>query len=301
MGMERRWFMPTLDARLRVQLKNILFCTDFSPAADLAFPYAADLARHFGSKLYALYVRNPDEYIMVFPEGGSVPPGFTEAQAKYKLAGLLHPFADLDREALVEEGDIWPVVESIIDKNEIDLIVAGTRGRTGVAKLVLGSRAEEIFRRAACPVLTVGPRLSEHLPHTIIRQILYATDFSAEATAAAPYAISLAQEYQAGLTMLHVIASSHIGDLVQPHEVIASAERRLRELVPPEAQLWCEPRFDVEQGPVAETILDVAELRKADLIVMGVHRPAGVATRLPMAIAHKAVSRANSPVLTVRA
>jgi len=149
--------------------------------------------------------------------------------------------------------------------------------------------------------LTVGPRLSEHLPHTIIKQILYATDFSAEATAAAPYAVSLAQEYQAGLTMLHVIADPRTGDLVQPREVTASAERRLRDLVPPEAQLWCEPRFAVEQGPIAETILDIAELRKADLIVMGVHRPAGIATHSPMAIAHKAVSRANSPVLTVRA
>ena len=293
--------MPTLDARLRVQLKNILFCTDFSAAADFAFPYAADLARHFGSKLYALYVRNPDEYIMAFPEGGSVPPGFTQAQAKYRLDGLLKPLGDLDHHVLVEEGDVWPVVESVIDKNEIDLIIAGTRGRTGVAKLVLGSRAEEIFRRATCPVLTVGPRLSEHLPHTIIKQILYATDFSAEAAAAAPYAVSLAQEYQAGLTMLHVITDPRTGDLVKPHEVIASAERRLRELVPPEAQLWCEPRFEVEQGPVAETILDIAELRKADLIVMGVRRPAGVATRSSIATAHKVVSRGNSPVLTVRA
>ena len=292
--------MRTLDARVRVQLKNILFCTDFSSAADFAFPYAADLARHFGSKLYALYVRNPDEYIMTFPEGGSIPPGFTEAQAQNKLDGLLDPLADLRHEVLVEEGDLWPVIESVIEKNEIDLIIAGTRGRAGVAKLVLGSRAEEIFRRAACPVLTVGPRISEHLPHTIIKQILYATDFSAQAVAAAPYAVSLAQEYQAGLTLLHVISDPQTGDLIQPREMVASAQKRLHDLVPPEAQLWCEPRFEVEQGPVAETILDIAELRKADLIVMGVRRPAGVATHLPMAIAHKVVSRAKCPVLTAR-
>jgi universal stress protein family protein len=74
--------MRTIDARVRVQLKSILFCTDFSQAADSAFPYAAELARHFGSKLYALSVRNRDDYIVVFPEGGSIPPGLTEAQAK---------------------------------------------------------------------------------------------------------------------------------------------------------------------------------------------------------------------------
>jgi nucleotide-binding universal stress UspA family protein len=294
--------MRAIDARLRVQLKNILFCTDFSAAADSAFPYAADLARHFGSKLYALYVRNPDEYVIVFPEGGSIPPGFTERQARNKLNGLLEPFGDVNREVLVEEGEVWPAVESVIEKNEIDLIVAGTRGRTGIAKLVLGSRAEEIFRRARCPVLTVGPHLKEHLPHTGIHQILYTTDFSAEAAAAAPYAVSLAQEYQAGLTLLHVITEPRTGELVQPHELVASAERRLRELVPPEAQLWCEPRFEVEQGAAAETILDIADLRKADLIVMGVRRPGGgAATHLPIATAHRVVSRANCPVLTVRA
>jgi nucleotide-binding universal stress UspA family protein len=293
--------MRTVDARVRVQLQNILFCTDFSQAADSAFPYAADLARHFGSKLYALYVKNPSEYIMTFPEGGSVPPGFTEAHAKNKLNAMLAPFSNVDRQILVEEGDVWPTIESVVAKNEIDLIVAGTRGRTGIAKLMLGSRAEEIFRRAACPVLTIGPRLSEHLPHTGIRQILYATDFTPQAEAAAPYAISLAQEYQAGLTLLHVITTARTGDLVQPHELVASAQRRLRELLPPESQLWCEPRFEVEQGPAAETILDIAELRKADLIVMGVHRSAGAATHLPMASAHKVVSRANCPVLTVRA
>lgn len=296
--------MRVLDARVRIQLKNILFCTDFSPAADFAFPYAADLARHFGAKLHALYVRNPDDYIMVFPEGGSVPPGFTKEQAKNKFNALLEPLADVDREVIIAEGDVWPAIESVLQKNEIDLIVAGTRGRTGLAKLVLGSRAEEIFRRASCPVLTVGPHLSEHLPHAAINQILYATDFSAEAAVAAPYAVSLAQEYQAGLTLLHVITDPRTGDLVQPQELLASAERLLREVVPPEAQLWCEPRFEVEQGPAADTILDVANWRKADLIVIGVHTPGGRvgrATHLPLATAHKVVSRANCPVLTVRA
>jgi nucleotide-binding universal stress UspA family protein len=293
--------MRVLDARARVQLKNILFCTDFSPAAETAFPYAVDLARHFGARLTALYVRNPDEYIMAFPEGGSIPTGFTEEQARSNLSGLLAPVSDVDHQELVVAGQVWPAIESIVAKNEVDLIVLGTRGRGGVAKLLLGSRAEEIFRRATCPVLTVGAHLAQHLPHVGVKQILYATDLSPESAVAAPYAVSLAQEYQAGLTLLHVITNPRTGDLVQPHDVLASAERRLRELVPPEAQLWCEPHFEVEQGPPAETILDIAELRKADLIVMGVHRPAAAAaTRLPMATAHRVVCGAQAPVLTVR-
>ena len=70
-----------------------------------------------------------------------------------------------------------------------------------------------------------------------------------------------------------------------------------------EAELWCDPHFAVEHGPIAEKILEAAQQRKADLIVLGVHRASGfpgAATHLPMAIAHKVVTHAECPVLTVR-
>jgi nucleotide-binding universal stress UspA family protein len=295
--------MQSTDARVRIQLKNILFCTDFSPLMDLSLAYAADLARHFGAKLYALHVRNPDDYVIVFPEGGSIPPGFTVEQATKKLNALLGPLSDIDGEVLVEEGKVWPTIGTVIEKNAIDLVVVGTRGRTGLTKLVLGSRAEEIFRRAQCPVLTVGPH-SAHVQRDSIQQILYATDFTPESAAAAPYAISLAQEYQAGLTLLHVIVDPTKGDLVQPQELRASSERLLHELVPSGAEFWSDIHFEVKQGPVAETIMDVAEVRKVDLVVLGTRRPLGppgATTHLPMSTAHKVVSGALCPVLTVRA
>ena len=88
------------------------------------------------------------------------------------------------------------------------------------------------------------------------------------------------------------------GDLILPGELVKGSEQRLRKLVPSEAELWCEPRFAVEQGAAAETILQVAKDRKADLIVLGVHPATGIpgaATHLPMAIAHKVVSHAHAP------
>lgn len=77
-------------------------------------------------------------------------------------------------------------------------MVLGTRGRTGISKFLLGSAAEEIFRRSPCAVLTVGPK-SPAQPSRAeeFSQILYATDFTPESMAGAPYALSLAQEYQA--------------------------------------------------------------------------------------------------------
>jgi nucleotide-binding universal stress UspA family protein len=296
--------MKRHDARARLQLKNILYCTDFSPAADAAFPYATELARHFGARLHALHVRNPDDYIIVFPEGGSIPPGFTVEQATKKLNGLLEPFSDIDRVALVEEGTVWSTIASVIDKSYIDLIVVGTRGRGGLTKLVLGSQAEQIFRRARCPVLTVGPH-SAPLRHdgSAIQRILYATDFTSESAAAAPYAVSLAEEYEASLTLLHVIVDPKTLDLVRPQELGESPDRLLRNLVPPEVE---SRRLDyvVERGAAADEILEVAARRHVDLIVLGIRQPSGLpgaATHMPTATAHKIVSRANCPVLTIRA
>jgi hypothetical protein len=66
--------------------------------------------------------------------------------------------------------------------------------------------------------------------------------------AAAPYAISLAQEYQAYLTLVHVVEEPKTGELVQPADLITSSERLLRDLVPEEAKLWCVPEYVVERG-----------------------------------------------------
>jgi nucleotide-binding universal stress UspA family protein len=294
--------MLAIDTRTRIQLQNILYCTDLSPAAADALPYAVGFASHFGAKLYALYVRRTDQLTSA-PEQWPATAELT--RVKRKMTRLLEGSPRIDSEALIKDGGLWNSVGSTIEMKQIDLVVLGTRGRSGLARALLGSAAEEIFRRAPCPVLTVGPHASPLLLRGGgLTQILYASDFSSESAAAAPYAISLAQEFQARLTLLHVIADPKRGDLVQAQELVTSSRKLLLDLVSPESELWCEPQFMVEQGPAAETILDVADLRKANLIVLGVRRPTGIpgaATHLPMAIAHKVVSRANCPVLTVRA
>lgn len=293
--------MSAVRSRARITFKNILFCTDFAPDSSVAFSYAVELARHFGAKLHALYVRNPDDYVIVFPEGRSIPPGFTVEQARKELSDLLDPLSDIAREVLVEQGEVWPTVASVIEKNAIDLVVLRTRGRTGITKLVLGSHAEQIFRGASCPVLILGPR-SAHLPHgSSIQEILYATDFSPESVSAAPYAVSLAEEYQARLTLLHVISPQEPSDLLTAEQLTVSSERIMRSVISPEAEIWCEPRYIVEQGDPAEKVLDLAALKRVGLIVLGVRGPSVLgATHLPGTTAYKIIAQTTCPVLTVR-
>jgi nucleotide-binding universal stress UspA family protein len=153
-------------------------------------------------------------------------------------------------------------------------------------------------------VLTVGPHSSAYrAAGGQFREILYATDFSPESQGAAAYAVSLAQEFQARLILLHVIPELEAGDLVTAADVTMSSEKLLRKLVPPEAEAWCKPEYFVERGDPAAKILEFANLRETDLIVLGVRREKGVpgaATHLPIATAHKIVSHAACPVLTVR-
>ncbi|HZR32649.1 MAG TPA: universal stress protein [Terriglobales bacterium] len=301
-----------------VAIKNVLFATDFSAASSAALPYAIAICQHYESMLHA-------EHVM-FPQALFVAPEVTDPQvidsmyesarlrAEKEMKRLGSHLSGVPHRLHLGIGDVWEVLAETARANNIDLVVVGTHGRTGVEKIVMGSIAEDIFRHARCPVLTVGPKISGRSKSRVIcgtggdcspidiefRQIVFATDFSPHSLAAAPYAVSLAQEFGARLTLLHVLDYKVAGP--RP-AVIERTVNRLTDLVSEEAGLWCTPIPMVKFGAAADCILETAADRGADLIVMGV-RPAtglnGAGTHLPWAIAHRVVSLANCPVLTIR-
>jgi nucleotide-binding universal stress UspA family protein len=296
--------MNATATRTRISLKNILFATDFSPAAEAALPYVKGLSKQYEAKVHAVHVRLPATYPIVGPEMMPQVIEAAEEQAKFEAQQLHEMFAGVPHDVTVREGDIWPTVSDMVRQQNIDLIVIGTRGRTGFGRALLGSAAEEIFRCAPCPVLTVGPHISRDTERRLeMKEILFATDFSPESLSALPYAVSLAQEHQARLTLLHVVGEEEVGELVHAGNYVESTQRRLRELVPSEANSWCEPSFRVEKGPAAEKIMEVAIALGADLIVLGVRGAAGhmgATTHLLRRTAHRVVTQAECPVLTVR-
>jgi nucleotide-binding universal stress UspA family protein len=280
-----------------VSIKRLLFATDFSRASAGALPYALAIAEKYGAKLYAAHI-TPE------PVGlpASVREGLHALGAKpdrKDREALLYLEAQMRRvphEILSQTGDVWTELSEMVRTKEIGLIVIGTHGRAGAGKVLMGSVAEKIFRHAPCPVLTVGPDVSGE-PGSIadLHEILFPTDFSPESLAALPYAISLAQEDKARLYLLHAARPSEAAE--------APLEARLRNLVSPEAKLFCEPKIFVEFGPPAERIVALAEELGTDLIVLGVKRTPSFfepSTHLPQAIAYKVVSQATCPVLTVR-
>jgi nucleotide-binding universal stress UspA family protein len=297
--------MPTSEATHRIQLKNILYATNFSQTADAAFPYAAEFARRFGAKFYAVHARTPEKYLLAAPEAWSTTNAEYTKQENALREVLRSDLPDITTDVLTAEGGVWPVLESVIDEKKIDLLVLGTRGKTGIKRFFLGSVAEEVVRQARCPVLTVGPHSPSEPPREgRFREILYATDFSADALAAVPYALSLAQEHHSHLTLLHVVQKAGVPDFVRPDEVETRAVQQMRDLVPEAAELWCEPLYAVGEGEPAEGILEAANKRKSDLIVLGVRKPGGIlraSSHLSLGVAHKVIAHAICPVLTVRA
>jgi nucleotide-binding universal stress UspA family protein len=209
-------------------------------------------------------------------------------------------------EVLTRTGPIPEALARLVWEKSIDFLVLGTHGRRGVRKLLLGSVAETILRHAACPVLNVGPSLSCPLHDEIrFQHILFATDFSKDSLSGLAYAVSWAEEDQARLTLLHVVDQPSAG-IANLKEFTASTRRRLKELVSPDAEPWCNAECVVEFGelyaPPADRILQIARDREADLIVLGV-RPIrgsrGVITHLASTTA-QIITHASCPVLTVR-
>ena len=315
--------MKTLEVTIHagISLKNILFATDFSEASQTALLYAAAIAHHYDSQLHVAHIMSPASYIIPSPPGDLVTMESiheaARADASERMETLASHLRTVPHHTYVREGDVWKTLADLIRTHEIDLLVVGTHGRTGLEKLVLGSKAEEILRLAPCPVLTVGPQITGKAKLTAIEgegkegkdlapveisvgQIVYATDFSPESLAAAPFATSLAQEFQSKLTLLHVIERRK--DKNHRPEPIDLALQRLEKLVPEEASRWCSPRPKVQIGSPADCILQEALDGKADLIVLGVRAASGnlvAATHLPWATAHKVIAQAHCPVLTI--
>lgn len=291
--------MTTIPQVTRLSLKNILFPTDFSAASSAALPFALALARTFGSTLLVAHAIPPEPRLPV--ASGRLPAEEDRAwqDASHKLDEFTHDrsLSDLPSKVLLARGDLSEVILRAIREHQVDLVVLGTHGRRGVAKLVMGSEAEKIYRSAPCPVLTVGPRVHE-VEGWKLRRILCPFDAAEDPGPVLHYGLSLAEENQSDLIVLEAIP-------LVPWQHRASMEERsrraLESLMPAEARNWCSPEYVIRWEYPAEAILSTAQEREVDLIVMSVHnRHASLSAHLPWPIASEVVNRAPCPVLTVR-
>jgi nucleotide-binding universal stress UspA family protein len=148
-----------------MEIKKILFATDFSEGSSHALPYAVDMAGHYGAKLCLIHVifdvaKTAGWYVphvsideiyqdMEKSAGAELEKSFVE-----EMRGLK------DVERVVMKGIPHEEITKFAMDNKIDLIVLGTHGRRGIDRVLFGSTAEQVVRNAPCPVLSV--RLPKH-------------------------------------------------------------------------------------------------------------------------------------------
>lgn len=144
-----------------IAIKNVLVGTDYSDAAEVAMNYGRELARTYHAALHVIHVVDDIRWRYALDAAPVLADGAQESLEEAARAQMTKILTDDDRRALratpVIESAV-SVAEAIVDyarRANIDIIVAGTKGRGGVPRLLLGSVAERLVRMAPCPVLTV--------------------------------------------------------------------------------------------------------------------------------------------------
>jgi nucleotide-binding universal stress UspA family protein len=302
-------------AKTAISVKNVLYATDFSPISDAAFPYAAAIARKFGSTLHIAHIVSDTSLLLMTGGVDYVTFGtlYEDAHsiAKEKVDRVASRLRAIPCKRYVRHGKVWPNLSIIVAENDIDLIVVGTHGRTGVGKMLVGSVAEDILRHAPCPVLTVGPKICGRAKLPVfedhggalapaeleLQQILYAANFNPASLQVAPVAVGLAEQFEARLILMHVLENySNLDSRPGP---IEDSVRRLQALVPKDAPLPYAPEIVMEFGSPWQCIVKKAAELDTDLIVLGA-QPNDHITHVPWSTVHQVVARASCPVLTVR-
>ena len=292
-----------------LEVKRILCPLDFSEFSVRAYRHALSLAEHYRAKLVAQHTvevwRHPsasfaatanlyDEYCQALRGNG-------KEQLKEFVKNYTHN--KVEPELIVDEGIAADSILSFAQEQKSDLIVMGTHGLRGFDRLMLGSVTDRVMRRATCPVLAVRepPRDSavadqpRHSPHRLDR-VLACIDFSEDSEQALNYAFSAAAEYQAELTLLHVLEK--VPSPAKTDAAIAEATAQLNKLIPPETSKALKIKTAVRIDKPYQQIIQFAQEAQIDLATMGVRGRGALDIAVFGSTTYRVMQLGPCPVLT---
>jgi len=276
-----------------ITITRILCPTDLSTYSETAVRYALALSRIHDAELLLLYCTdNPD--------------GKEELESS--VSEYIDP-SDPRCRLVVTSGDY--IDEEIMNQAQAEsagLIVMRSRRRPHRAAL-LGSTAESVCRSAPCPVLVMHNDEREFVNSDLsvnLKRVLVAYDFSDYSELALKYGLSIAQEHQAELHLLHVLPPRSVNEPeiawypVKGESAYHSAARRLQKVVPAEVHLWCTVKTAVSEGYPYREILSYAEKNEIDLISVGAHGAGFGMRALFGSNVDRVLRQAPCPVLVAR-
>lgn len=296
-------------------IKRILFATDFSRWARRAEDYACALACSWRASLTVLSVA---EFMPGLNPAYPVNQQYLAELLKQASAQLVDLKARAERRGIavttrMATGIPSEEVITAARAEDSDLIIVGTKGKTGLEHVLLGSIAERVIRGAPCPVLTVRtePEDTDRVEGALSRpvtleRILVPVDFSDCSLDALEYAVVVAQQAEASLMLLHVLEPVSYGlDFTLGHirtreQLRESWTKRLEELASSHQHSHVQIKSGLRGGHPVDSILDSARTLPCDLIVIGTHGRRGISHALSGSVAEAVLRKARCPVLTVR-
>lgn len=288
-----------------MKIECILCPTDLSPDSDEALRYAIALTRAYNAELILLHCDITDD-----GPANNHDDAVQAIRAALQAHSGVNGIEGIDWKSLVVTGD--DAGETIAREAAIygvDLIVMRSRRRPHRAAL-LGSTAESVSRTAPCPVLVMHTDERDWVTgldtKIELKRVLVAYDFSDYSELALNYALSLAQEYQSELHLLHVLPPYSLNESevswypLGREGAYHKAAHRLQKAVPNEAHLWCDLKHAVSEGQPYREILNYAEKNEIDLICLGAHGAGFGMRTLFGSNVDRVLRQAPCPVLVTR-
>ena len=279
------------------QLKHILCPVDFSPHSAAALRIAGGMAGMFGAAVVVLHAQRLE-----------APEYFTKAQVQALKSHLRksaragrelgkkfadqHLPADVEHRVVLLEEDAVEAVLHVQKDLRAELIVMGTHGRTGLARMRLGSVTESVLRQVRVPVLTVGPKIRPAASLAKIRRILCPVNYSDLAQMALDHAAVVAARSGAELVVAHVVEPGADEEGRDWHQ-------ELCDWVDPAVRSHCTVKEVVRKGTAVEQIVAEAGESRPDLIVLGAHPRSFLGTILFGSTTELVIRNAPCPVLSV--
>jgi len=290
-----------------MKIECILCPTDLSPDSDEALRYAIALSRAYSAELILLHCDDTGDRPARPGSYDNAAQTIREALEKYSGSADL---AGLDwRSLIVQTDDVGAAIAREAAAYGADLIVMRSRRRPHRAAL-LGSTAESVSRTAPCPVLVMHSDgrdwVSTSDTKIELKRILVAYDFSDYSELALNSALSLAQEYQSELHLLHVLPPFTLNESeiswypLGREGTYHKAAHRLEKAIPAEAHLWCDTKHAVSEGHPYREILNYAERNEIDLICLGAHGAGFGMRALFGSNVDRVLRQAPCPVLVTR-
>ena len=298
-----------------VDANNILLPYNFSVAAGQAVPYALDLAAQTGAALHTLSV---DVLRGNFPLSSSTREAILDdVRGRFDEALVTNAGGRYGRDdvqfvhASRRNIEATSAILRYATAQDIDVIVMGTHGRSGLRRFAVGSVAETIVRKAPCPVLTVR-RAGESAPSErwALQRILVPTDFSKRSREALSRAKAIAAHFGAEIDLFHAVEETlppaFYGPTIQSiydaqPNIEDKVTARLKKLYRTTEGRGGEVTFSTKSGDASKAIAEHADASGADLIVMATHGRTGLARVAALgSVAETVVRTAPCPVLTAR-